>query len=364
MKSDWQTSLARWQDAGLVDAPTAARVRDWEAANQGSRHLEWPVLLALTLGGFALGAGILLFVAANWDRISPWARFTMVLGMAALFHVAAAFALSESPRVRSALHALGTIAFGAGLALTAQIFHLPLNWHVGLLLWCCGAWAAWGLLRDVPHTLLVAIATPWWLSAELADRVQDFERPLAGALVVMALTYLTAVIPNNESELRRALMWLGIVAVLPPFVAVQFSFQRDAAFGIALLAVVVPLIPAFLLRGTLAWRNVIAAAWVLLVILLPRQVYAPNGTFSNTFLYHLWSAIASLALIGWGWAEGRAERINLGVIAFAFTVLAYYVSSFWDKLGRSLSLIGLGFLLLGGGWILERIRRRMTAAIA
>jgi hypothetical protein len=32
-----------------------------------------------------------------------------------------------------------------------------------------------------------------------------------------------------------------------------------------------------------------------------------------------------------------------------------------DKLGRSTSLIGIGLLFLGGGWALERMRRRLLA---
>jgi hypothetical protein len=32
-----------------------------------------------------------------------------------------------------------------------------------------------------------------------------------------------------------------------------------------------------------------------------------------------------------------------------------------DKMGRSASLIGLGVLFLGGGWALERTRRRLIA---
>ena len=32
-----------------------------------------------------------------------------------------------------------------------------------------------------------------------------------------------------------------------------------------------------------------------------------------------------------------------------------------DKLGRSVSLIGMGLLFLAGGWLLEKARRRMLA---
>jgi len=35
-----------------------------------------------------------------------------------------------------------------------------------------------------------------------------------------------------------------------------------------------------------------------------------------------------------------------------------------DRLGRSASLVGLGLLFLGGGWALERTRRRLVASVA
>jgi uncharacterized membrane protein len=62
--------------------------------------------------------------------------------------------------------------------------------------------------------------------------------------------------------------------------------------------------------------------------------------------------------------ERRRERINLGVAGFALTVVIFYFSNVMDKLGRSMSLIGLGVLFLFGGWGLERARRQLVARIA
>jgi hypothetical protein len=44
-------------------------------------------------------------------------------------------------------------------------------------------------------------------------------------------------------------------------------------------------------------------------------------------------------------------------------VLAFYFSDVMDRLGRSASLIGLGLLFLGGGYLLERTRRRLIATV-
>jgi uncharacterized membrane protein len=73
--------------------------------------------------------------------------------------------------------------------------------------------------------------------------------------------------------------------------------------------------------------------------------------------------LGAVGLIAWGLQEARKERINLGVAGFALTLLFFYFANVMDKLGRSLSLIGLGLLFLLGGWLLERTRRRLVARL-
>jgi uncharacterized membrane protein len=79
--------------------------------------------------------------------------------------------------------------------------------------------------------------------------------------------------------------------------------------------------------------------------------------------FYVWASIGSVGLIAWGIAEGRRERVNLGVAAFALTVLFFYFSNVMDKLGRAESLVGAGVLLLFGGWGLERLRRILVARV-
>ena len=63
----------------------------------------------------------------------------------------------------------------------------------------------------------------------------------------------------------------------------------------------------------------------------------------------------------WGLRDQQRLAINVGVLAFALAVLTFYFSSLYDKLGRALGLIGIGVLFIGGGWLLERARRRLIA---
>jgi len=56
--------------------------------------------------------------------------------------------------------------------------------------------------------------------------------------------------------------------------------------------------------------------------------------------------------------------VNVGTVFFGATVAWFYFSNLFDKMGRSLGLIGLGVLFLAGGWALERTRRGLLAHMA
>ncbi len=101
------------------------------------------------LGALLLTAGALLFVAAHWDGLSPAGRFAIVLAAIAALHAGGAFASRSSPALAATLHAVGTGAFGAGIYLAGQVFHMAEHWPAALLLWAAGAAVAVYLLRRV-----------------------------------------------------------------------------------------------------------------------------------------------------------------------------------------------------------------------
>jgi hypothetical protein len=61
--------------------------------------------------------------------------------------------------------------------------------------------------------------------------------------------------------------------------------------------------------------------------------------------------------------ERSRLRANVGTLAAGVSIAFFYFSSVFDKLGRSLGLIGLGVLFIGGGYALERTRRALVKQI-
>lgn len=378
MPARWESDLERWVKAGLIDAATAARVHAFETKQEGAQGFRWPVLIAIAFGGLLLGAGVLLFVAAHWDTLSPGTRFSLVLFLVAAFHVAGAVTVQHFPALTTTLHAVGTICLGAGIFLAGQIFNLQEHWPGGIMLWAIGAWGAFALLRDWPQAGLVALSSPAWLLGEWVEATRYFTgagKILAAGLLLLSITYLTARLPGKESVNRKTLVWIGALSVLP--LAAWVAVDSDATwhrteiptlyFTVGwLAALLLPLLLAWRLRGRAVWLNLAAAVWVVALGSTGLN-FAPRDSFlryswRDLGPYIMW-AVGSIGLIAWGLYEARKERINLGVTGFALTVLAFYFSTVMDKLGRSASLIGMGLLFLLGGWLLEQTRRRLVAKL-
>jgi hypothetical protein len=223
--------------------------------------------------------------------------------------------------------------------------------------------------------LWVAVLVPAWLLSEWLARGFGFSGdfasfgPPAVGLFVLGVAYLVATGGERDATWRRALARLGAMTVLQagivlPFVGLRQGTGSPLSFGLPeppaawlvtgwAVAIGLPLALAWWLRGREAWPMILAVAFAVGVAALDAS------TTSNRVLVHVLFIAASVGLAAWGLRDARRLRVNLGVLAFALTVLSFYFSSVFDKLGRSLGLIGLGVLFIGGGWWLERARRRL-----
>jgi len=362
--------LERWRRADVIDAATAERIRAFEAASGSPTRLRWPVLLALSLGGLMISAGLLLFVAAHWDDLAPEVRTALLLGLLGGFHGAGTFIAGRFPPFAATLHAIGTAVLGATIFLVGQTYHLQASWAQGFLLWALGAWAGYLLLRSWPQLLFAALLTPAWVVAEWTDRVEHLGHasPAAplGGLLLLSLVYLLSDARGRRSTARTTIAIAGAIALLPLGVSVAVLGQEFWGRGVSeipasvrmlwwAIVLLVPLGLAVRLRGREAWLAILAAAWVIAGVNLGRH---PG------VLAYLWAAAGAVGLTASGVYDSSRRRINLGVAAFAVTVVVFYFSNVLDKLGRATSLLTGGVLFLLSGWLLERLRRRLVQSTA
>lgn len=365
-----------------MDAATAVRIRDFEAREARPAGARWQVLVALVLGGVLLAAGILLFVAAHWDQLSPAARMGVVVGLLAGLHAGALLAAERFPALSVTLHGVGTVAAGAAIGMVGQIFNMQEHWPGVVMLWALCAAAGWYFLRDQFQQVMTLLLFPAWLVCEWSFRENIYrgnEIFLARIIAVLAAVYLTTFVHARRRVVFGILYAFGAVALVVS-VAVLSAGWHEYAQRPVLPMSLQALAVLFMLGcvAVAAWRQRSAAvpvvATMIVTFLLPwlEKPMHRDLSFNASGYDYTIPSVAAYIVVGllaglyawWGVRERSAPLVNFGVIAFALVVAWFYFSDLMDKLGRSLGLIGLGIVFLAGGWLLERFRRRLIAQMA
>ena len=371
-----EESLQRWLSAGIIDAATGERIRQFEGAPSRQTGFRWPVILALAFGAILVAAGISLFVAAHWAALSPAVRFLIVIALVLVFHALAEGFRSSFAWMATALHGVGTVAAGVGIFLTGQIFNIREDWSAGVFLCFLCAACGWLLLRDQVQQLLCLLMLPAWLCSEWAFRTDSYAWSTlynSRLLAILSIVLMTAVLTSRRRLVANVVLIAGTVSLFVSVILMTTQPWENWA-GKS---------PVPLGWRTACWTIAIAAA--LAGILIRRAALLPIGAtlavsillphcqrFLRDGLYHSEPNVLAYALVAlyavllaWhGVRENSRGMINIGILYFAASVVWFYFSDVMGKLDRSFSLMLLGILLLGGGWLLERVRRRLIAGLA
>ncbi len=151
--------LPRWEAEGAV-APEVARAL---AQRYGVDRPDagGPSFLAVyVLGAALVGGGVVSLVAWHWDAMSRGARLAVVLAAMVAAHGAALVVdrRGRHPRLAHALAVLGTLVFGANIALVAQIFQVSGAWYGIFGAFAAGALGAGLALESLPTLAAGAIS--------------------------------------------------------------------------------------------------------------------------------------------------------------------------------------------------------------
>ena len=381
--ADFESLLNRWQSAGVLDAETAGRIRAYENEQKKPAGLRWQVIVVLILGAILLACGVALFVSAHWDQIGPGARFAVVLAMVSVFHLGGGWARKRFRGLSTALHAVGTLSTGAAIALVGQIFNIEEHWPAAVLMWALAALAGWMLLRDEAQQTLTLLLFPAWILSEFSYYAEGHigENVYVGRfLIVWAVLYLTFFLGSKRRIVQGILFAVAAIASVVGHLSfcwtagVRGADQTYLPLGLRTwgwvdIAAIPLLFAVFKFRKSVIPVAVaicfsIALPWCQRIWTesLQRRWQAPRLLLRSepNLAAHALVAAFAVFIIWWGVRQASQALVNLGIVGFAIAVGWFYFSDIFDKLDRSLGLIGLGILFLAGGWALEKTRRNLV----
>ena len=383
-----------WRESGLISDEQSESIINFEAAPEapirlGVRFSRLIVVLS-TLGAILIGAGIISFVAANWQGIPAIAKLGfLIVGQTATYAVAYQFQFVRGyPRVGGAIMFAGAAWFGANVFLVAQIYHLPTDNPDLLIWWFIGVLPLAYIARSKAITVMAVGIFVVGISWKAASQTDD---AVSGLLVTSILLFVGAAIYSvGLAHMQRASAkffaapYMVGGALLAIIVTYMFTFagfvndyERNSALEnfevssgyIALAAVVsaitiVSLMVANWKLGRSEKRLSFRLAEPTIIILTIiagwfMAIHIFESAAPYVILFNLLLVIQIFGIIGLGVINKREAFVNIGIVFFVIDLSTRYIELTVDMLGTSLAFIIGGLLLLGVGYSMERARRSL-----
>ena len=377
-----QRATKRWVEAGILDEETAVAIREFEREHGGgatgarsegsddkSEGSDRLVAAISVMGAVLVGAGLFLYLAANWEDI-PTAIRTLVLVATPLAAIGGGLALARgrAPRVGHGCGFLGAAFLGPSLFLLSNLYAPDLATEWILLAWALGAIPTGQVFESRLTTalgLLVAlVATGFAATPDAAPFVVAF----VGTLVVAAGIFVE---PGGK-RLAGVHRLVGLVPVLGVLLMVGLE-GGDYGFvdlwpDLTLAGAAVGAAIAIGYAGYHRFQETVtdadalavaapgAATWVVLLLV---ALSPPIPELAAFLLVHLTllALLVALVVVAVGW-RSRAV-VNLVAVAFLLQVVTFLVVAVPDALSGAIALVVAGLVLLAVGFGLEHGRRQL-----
>jgi uncharacterized membrane protein len=408
MKAD--AALKFWQEKNLLTAEKARELKQALPDDMDVSHKAIGIFSAV--GAVLVGLGIILFIASNWQAMTPTIKVAILLaGMiaTAVAGYSLAFEQKTYPMTGLALLLINIFLYGASIFLIGQIYHLPLDWSTGMFYWFLGVAVFGYVLQSRLHVWIavpILLLTLSWFSASVRTGGSEFEALFddTGLLVlypILGVGLLSlGILHRLHSWLKfseRTLMHWGLF--LLTLVMVVSTTERSVFFGFfqlrtdwfalsvlaasllaliaalvwgkfetpqgryGLLALALYLVFTFALARVPLWMGY--PAFTNLVYGAPAWVYAPDvSSLIALFVVHIVMVFIFLLVVIWeGTLLKSPQFVNIGMLGLAFGVFIQYFSWAFEQLDRSVAFILGGVLILGLSTVLERQRRRILLSL-
>ncbi|WEX78863.1 DUF2157 domain-containing protein [Sinorhizobium numidicum] len=357
-----ERDLKRWVDLGLLPEPSARAI----LSEYDSRNSAFNVgRVLLVLAALLVSAAVLLLVAANWELLP---RLVRVAGIALLIwtsHFLGAYLLGRGARApAAALLVLGTMSFGAGIALVGQMYHLSGDAADAMLVWFTGACFSAAVFAS-PAVTAVAAALAWAFLVTLlmtggglvpTTGIHIWLVPILAAIVIVLVRYTEAGRVRHLAYLL-CVAWLG--ALYASTDEIWFAALLFVGGLAGFLLASLPQSPLYRLASEAGSAPSFYSFAVAILGLVALQ----------TELMSLWGEIAvgaallAVALLGIGLGGARNGAVRyLGYVAFAGETLYLAFATLGSILGTSGFFLVAGVVVALVAWLVIRLEGRLRRA--
>ena len=233
--------IDKWVSENLIDVNLADQLR----ARYVLTDRGWAKIIFSAIGATLVGLGVILFFAYNWADMPKFAKLALVFAALIGSHGAAWWMARRDPSnwgLIEGLHIFGTMMFGAGIWLVAQIYHIDEHYPNALLVWGLGALGlAWSLPSLAQAFLAVLLITLW-----SGFEVIEFDATNHWAPLMIA----AGIIPLAWSRRSKVLLFFALLAFFFVLVLAAAGVDDEMTISIAFYLGVIYILAGLLAPGT------------------------------------------------------------------------------------------------------------------
>ena len=424
-----RAEIAQWLREGIITDQQAqtlyARYPAFVAYKPKGDGAWGKVIFAL-LGVGVFGLGVILLFAYNWEGMHRYMKLAAIgLGVLGAHGAALLMANNEksNPRMIESFYLLGTMLFGAGIWLIAQIYHFDAHYPDGFFLWCLAALSLAWALPSIAHAVLAAILLLLWSGLETFEFgrhlplatwilllgllplawMQRASSLLAVLLLALPLSYAFTVVGLGDRYLfALGLLLLGSYFALARIVSVSAYPESSGVFSLCGSLLWLPLIyvgtftglpslsgmselPGFGLLYILLPSLLVLVAWLVALVRKGSrpaglEQWLDSGLVLFVLLLAVLPSLSGADLSGWsrvvfnlaflayallyvyrGTEHLRSKLLSLGCVMLVLLAVARFTDLFESLLARSAIFLLLGLLLfvIGVRYSKQNTRRKL-----
>lgn len=383
---DWlQAESGRWVAEGALDEPSRARI----LSQYDTQHSPHRGTMALTLIAVLMcGIGVLLVIGYNWDRISSAVKVAMIMTSVAAAFGGAALAYARRRRALGEVLAFaGTLLFGNGIWLIAQVLHIQGHFPDAFLWFSIGALSAAFLVESVAIGVGAAVLASIWIISEASF----FPHIIYPFLILWPCAVWAAYRLGSTVMVRilglAAALWVGIATVNQSHMSAWPGAVMLTACGLyaigrwhdetsemgnawrmsglgVLLIVIMPLMASGLYsdidKGAAGSSIAITAAVAMAALSAagrPVRIPGDRGVEAAAIVAVVWTGAVSSGLLGRGWWLTTGSTIAFSAVSLLLCVTLIR-SAFRSNRTADLAfgvLFGLAFLIVRWTSVIENL---------
>ena len=381
--------MEKWEREKIISQDQIKAIVDWYLNIQRTKKpatlFSRLIKIFSTLGAILIGLGIILWIAANIRTYPPSFYLFILVSITLLSYWKGwdfKYQKKSSPRLGESLIFLGTLLTGACLIYSAQVYHIRIEYSNLLLLWAILIFPIGYLVRSLPILFLSNLIILTWgifsfressfyfyyYPSEIHFPVQ-FYLSFLFSLFFFPIAYRLKFPHLVALNLLICLVWIGWYGNYKLFFKssqpiVDFSFLY---LLVSLIIFVIGYLHEKLKdyfkeyeEFKLPYLKIGTLLLLLSSYLLTfPQVYFKEENLLLPFLFNIVLLGEICALIYFGLREKNEFFVNASLLFFGLLVIARYFSITWELEERAFAFILGGILLLGGSYLLRKLREKL-----